>query len=243
MQLRVENQKADDDAGTQRGVSAGEFSNWLRGIEAALRPGNEGTDVPCGSCRGCCRSSMFIHIGPEEVETIRTIPKTLLFPAPGFPPGHVLMGYGDQGQCPMLVDGECSIYEYRPQTCRDYDCRIFAATGLAVDESRQPEIAHRVRAWRFRYREEGHALQAALKRAVSFLQSNKDGFPPGSLPNQPSRLAATALRVYRVFTDHTQPADAAMVRQIMTVLREKKAPMESGSPRKRPTRKRSPRSR
>jgi hypothetical protein len=91
VQLRVENQEADDDSGAQRGVSAGEFSNWLRVTEAALRSGEDGTDVPCGSCRGCCRSSMFIHIGPEEVETIRRIPKGLLFPAPGFPRGHVLM--------------------------------------------------------------------------------------------------------------------------------------------------------
>jgi Fe-S-cluster containining protein len=165
---------------------------------------------------------MFIHIAPEEVETIRRIPKGLLFPAPGVPKGHILMGYGDQGQCPMLVDGECSIYEYRPQTCRDYDCRVFAATGLAVDESSQPEIAQRVRAWRFRYGAEGHRLQAALQRTVSFLQVNKERFPEGFLPNQPGPLVAIAVQLYRLFmTDDLQPEYAAMVRQIVAVLRER----------------------
>jgi hypothetical protein len=144
------------------------------------------------------------------------------------------MGYGDQGQCPMLLDGECSIYKYRPQTCRDYDCRIFAATGLAVDERSQPEIAHRIRGWRFRYRGKGHELQAALRRAVSFLEGNRNRFPKGSLPNQPGSLAATAVRIYRLFTkDNTQLADAAMVRQIVAVLRQKRVPMESGSRLKR----------
>lgn len=131
------------------------------------------------------------------------------------------MGYGDQGQCPMLVDGECSIYEYRPQTCRDYDCRIFAATGLAVDERNQPEIARRVGAWRFRYRGKGHKLQAALRRAVSFLQGNRNRFPKGSLPSQPGPLAATAVRIYGLFTGDTQLADAAMIRQIVAVLRRR----------------------
>jgi Fe-S-cluster containining protein len=230
VQLRVENQKADDDSGAQRGVSAGEFSNWLRATEAALRSGGKGTDVPCGSCRGCCRSSMFIQIGPEEVETIRRIPKGLLFPAPGFPRGHVLMGYGDRGQCPMLSDGECSIYEYRPQTCRDYDCRVFAATGLSVDEHNQPEIAHRVAEWSFSYSEQGRALKAALRRAVSFLQDNRDRFPEGSLPGQSGPLAAIAVRICTLFTTaDTQIADAGMVRRIVAVLREQRAPMGSGS--------------
>ena len=81
---------------------------------------------------------MFIHIQPEETQTLQRIPRALLFPAPGLPKGHVLMGYCDKGQCPMLVDNQCSIYEHRPQTCRDYDCRVFAATGISVDQ--QPSL-------------------------------------------------------------------------------------------------------
>src|SRR5262245_7708357 len=97
---------------------------------------------------------MFIHIKPEETDTICRIPRDLLFPAPGLPKGHVLLGYDDKGQCPMLVDHECSIYDHRPQTCRDYDCRIFSAAGVAIDERTQSEIAERVRAWVFDYEDE-----------------------------------------------------------------------------------------
>ena len=92
---------------------------------------------------------MFIQIEPEEVETIRSIPEELLFQSPWRPEGHLLMGYNEKGHCPMLVDNQCSIYDARPQTCRDYDCRVFAATGVAVDVKRQPDIAKRVAAWVF----------------------------------------------------------------------------------------------
>ena len=124
--------------------AAGNSSEWLRGAEASLRLGKGGADVPCGTCTACCRSSMFIHIGPEETQTIQRIRRALMFPAPGLPKGHVLMGYSDEGHCPMLVDGKCSICEYRPQTCRSYDYRVFAAAGIAVDQQSQAEIAHRV---------------------------------------------------------------------------------------------------
>ena len=29
--------------------------------------------------------------------------------------------------------GGCSIYDHRPRTCRTFDCRVFAAAGVAVD--------------------------------------------------------------------------------------------------------------
>ena len=64
-------------------VSAGDFSVWLRGTEASMRSGKGGAEVPCGTCRGCCRSSMFIHIKPEETRTLERVPRALLFPAPG----------------------------------------------------------------------------------------------------------------------------------------------------------------
>src|ERR1700722_153548 len=133
------------------GVPAGNFFEWLRGAEASLRSGKGGTTVPCGTCTACCRSSMFIHIKPEEARTLRRIPKALLFPAPGLPKGNVLMGYNDKGHCPMLAGNRCSIYEDRPETCRNYDCRVFAATGVAADEQTQAEIAQRARAWVFQY--------------------------------------------------------------------------------------------
>lgn len=160
---------------------------------------------------------MFVHIRPDETATLQRIPRALLFPAPGLPKGHVLLGYDDQGQCPMLVEGNCSIYDNRPQTCRDYDCRIFAATGIPVEP--QSEIAQRVTAWRFRFRTaEGRAHRTALQNAAAFLQVNRDLFPKGSLPSSPGPLAAVSVRIYQLFAGAAPKPNAAAVRAIMEVL-------------------------
>src|SRR5688572_23451385 len=103
-------------------LAAGRFSEWLVEMQHALR-GERDAAVPCDGCTACCTSSQFIHIEPDETETLAQIPRELLFPAPGSP-GHVVLGYDDHGRCPMLVDEKCSIYEHRPRTCRTYDCRV-----------------------------------------------------------------------------------------------------------------------
>ena len=107
------------------------FSSWLRDIRSAHLNEN-GIDVPCGECNACCRSSYFIHIKPEEAQTLARISKKFLFPAPGLPRGNVLLGYDEHGHCPMLVDDKCSIYEHRPISCRNYDCRIFLAALITA---------------------------------------------------------------------------------------------------------------
>ena len=181
---------------------------------------------------------MFIHIKPEETQSIERIPRALLFPAPGLPKGHVLMGYNDKGHCPMLFDNECSIYEYRPQTCRDYDCRVFAATGVAVDQQTQPEIAHRVKEWVFHYEsEESREEHRIVKEAAAFLKQNRDLFPQGSLPSYPAQLAALAVRIYRLFSDMTAKthkdgsdlSDANIAQAILAALSEQETPSELAS--------------
>jgi len=176
--------------------------------------------VPCGTCTACCRSSMFIHIQPDETRTLERIPRALLFPAPGRPKGHVVMGYDDQGHCPMLVDNKCSIYEDRPRTCRSYDCRVFAATGVQVDPQTQPDIAQRAGAWEFQYEsQESRDEHRAVKAAAAFLEKNGHLFPQGSLPTQPAQLAALGLRIWRLFSDTAaNSSDAAIARTIMAAL-------------------------
>ena len=221
-------------------MPAGNFSEWLRGTEAALRSGKGGAEVPCGDCTACCRSSLFVHIRPEETQTIQRIPRALLFPAPSLPKGHVLMGYNDQGHCPMLVDNQCSIYEHRPQTCRTYDCRAFAATGIPVDQPTQVDIAHRVQQWVFHYEsEESREEQAILQEAAAFLLKNRDLFPRRSLPTHPGQLPAVAVRIYRLFAgimararhDTSAMPDAVIAHAIVTALHE--AEMPAMRPRKR----------
>ena len=65
-----------------RDLPAGAFSAWLRHARLALMRGGE-ADVPCGECCACCATSHFVHIGPDETETLARIPRELLFPAPG----------------------------------------------------------------------------------------------------------------------------------------------------------------
>lgn len=147
-----------------RDLDAGDFSTWLAEMQGAIR-GERGSDVPCRDCAACCTSSQFVHIAPEEADTLAHIPAELLFPAPRMPRGHVVLGYDGRGHCPMFVDNRCSIYDHRPRTCRTYDCRIFPATGVAVEEDK-PLIARQARRWRFRFptdadRIEHQAVQAA----------------------------------------------------------------------------------
>jgi Fe-S-cluster containining protein len=186
-------------------IPAGEFSKWLRDTEAAFRSGKDSPNVPCGTCTACCRSSMFIHIEPLETKTTRRIPASVLFAAPGRPEGHLLMGYDENGRCPMLAVDKCSIYKDRPQACRSYDCRVFAATGIPVDVQAQPDIAARIDAWDFEYATEAsrdrHTL---LKRAAAFLRARTDLFPSGTLPSEPGALAALAIRVHRLFSNQQE---------------------------------------
>ncbi len=132
---------------TEDPLPAGELSSWLAGMQAALRGEGE-SDVPCGRCTACCRSAQFVHIEPDETDTLAHVPAALRVPAPGRPHGHVVIGYDEHGRCPMLGEHGCTIYEHRPRTCRTYDCRVFAATGIAPDPT-QPAVAERVRRWRF----------------------------------------------------------------------------------------------
>ena len=147
-------------------LAAGDFSAWLAEVDAAIS-GATPADVPCGACTACCTSSQFVHVAPDETETLAHIPAELLFPAPRLPKGHVLMGYDEHGCCPMLGDAGCSIYEHRPRTCRTYDCRVFPATGLAPEEDKVL-IARQAVRWRFSYPTDGdrtaHEAVAAAAR-------------------------------------------------------------------------------
>jgi uncharacterized protein len=174
------------------------FSAWLVRIRAAIS-GVGGSDVPCGTCTACCTSSQFIHIEPDERDVLAHIPAELLFPAPGRPRGHVLLGYDERGHCPMLVDGACSIYEHRPRTCRVYDCRVFAAAGIDPGED-QPLIASRARTWRFDYptaadRERHEAVRAAARDLAEHPDLRPDGAPETSA----ARRAVLAIERHEAF--------------------------------------------
>lgn len=186
-------------------VAAGEFGAWLSAMRVALR-GEGVSDVPCGSCTGCCTSSQFVHIEPDERDTLAHIPAALLFPAPQMPKGHVLMGYDDRGHCPMLVDGRCSIYDHRPRTCRVYDCRVFAAAGLRVGDDDKAAIDDRVRRWRFDYATADERDQhAAIEAAAAFLEQHARELGDGA-PRTTTARAIAAIEL----SEHFGPASPSV---------------------------------
>jgi Fe-S-cluster containining protein len=211
-------------------LDAGEFSTWLRETREAQRTAGS-ADVPCGECIGCCTSSYFIHVGPDEVETLRRIPEALLFPAPGQPKGHVLLGYDAQGRCPMLVDGRCSIYAHRPQTCRSYDCRVFAATGIDAGGRDKDLINQRVRRWAFSHPDATDATeQEAVRAAAAFLREHAPAFPSGVLPENPTQLALLALEVYDVFVRLADARENRSVDEIVTAVAKRAKEFEESRP-------------
>lgn len=153
-------------------LPAGDFSTWLTGVRAALRDRTESA-VPCEGCTACCTSSQFVHVEPDETDALAHIPAELLFPAPLAPPGHRVLGYDEQGRCPMLGADGCTIYEHRPRTCRTYDCRIFAATGIEDADRDKQAITARARRWRFELDPAGRRDQERL-RAVALALANEE---------------------------------------------------------------------
>jgi len=180
----------------QPDLAAGEFSSWMGEIQGAIR-GERGSDVPCNGCTACCTSSQFVHIAPDEADTLAHVPAELLFPAPGLPRGHVLLGYDERGHCPMLVDGSCSIYEHRPQTCRTYDCRVFAATSLSIDDDDKASIARRAQRWEFSFPTRAdRTLHDAVRAAATFVREHGEQLAPGANTTQ---LAVMAIEVHDAF--------------------------------------------
>ena len=191
-------------------LPAGEFSSWLEQTRRAQTT-ETGVDVPCGTCTACCRSSYFIHVGPDEMQTLRRIPRALLVPAPGLPEGNVVMGYDQNGHCPMLVDDRCSIYEDRPRTCRRYDCRVFAAAGLDPDDDGKVLVGQRVRRWRFDLATERDGDEhAAVNAAASYLRDHPECFADGAAPTSAFDVANIAVKVHDAFLAGTTPEVATV---------------------------------
>jgi hypothetical protein len=190
-------------------LPAGDFSAWLHDMRAALA-GRGGMDVACGSCRGCCVSSYFVKVRAHETDAARHIGAHNLQPGPPGDPGSQLLGYQTNGHCLMLRDGNCSIYAHRPETCRSYDCRVFAAAGMNAGPDK-PVINERVARWRFSFpAERDHREKLAVAAAASYLRQHPVRFAGGHVPSRPSEIAVLAVKAYPVFLD--PPSGDAAIR-------------------------------
>jgi Fe-S-cluster containining protein len=133
----------------------------------------------------------------------------------------VVLGYDKYGHCPMLKDGKCSIYEYRPLTCRNYDCRIFAAAGIIAGDDDKTLIFQRARNWKFSYPTQFDCDQhSAVQAVVRFFHEHAECFPAG-VPSTSSQLAIVAIKVYDIFLkynsefDKSERADIEVAKAIM----------------------------
>ena len=181
-------------------IEAGPFGEWLAQFRAMLH-GDGGIEVRCGDCVGCCVSSYHIPIRADDAAAREKVPERYLAVARGQPVGHFMMGYLPDGTCPMLHDGRCSIYSLRPQTCRDYDCRVFAAAGIDAGNADKAVINRRVRAWRFVYASDAERqVQRAVQRAAAFIRDRREAFR-GRAPSAPTGTAVLAIKSYEVFMD------------------------------------------
>ena len=190
-------------AGPATPLPAGDFSAWLQATYATLWR-DVPADVPCGSCNVCCRTHHQLHLRPGEKAARKRLPREYLSVARGLPPGYLLLGYDERGACPVLVDDRCSIYEDRLLVCRTYDCRIYAATGVAPDRD---EIARQVRRWRFSYETaQDRELHEAVLAAVRFIREHPDCLPSRAAYEQPIRVATLAVATHEAFGEGAHAA-------------------------------------
>jgi Fe-S-cluster containining protein len=201
---------SDDHQPDDRKLVAGDFSVWADSMRLAIRE-QRASDVPCNGCSACCRSSQFVHIGPDETEALARIPTELLFPAPGRPRGHVVLGYDERGHCPMLIDAQCSIYEHRPNACRTYDCRVFPAAGLDPGEQKI-DVSRRVRQWRFSYTHESDRTEHdAVRAAAAYLVAHPDLARDAGIPATETQLAVLAVEMHDLFLERDEETGAVSV--------------------------------
>jgi len=181
-------------------LDAGDFAIWLSQMQTVLRGGTKGTDVPCGDCVGCCSSHWPVALRAEDEALIPLVPAWLLLEPDNAPEGIRYMGYREDGTCPMLVKRQCHVYAQRPQTCRDFDCRIFTAAGIASAGADKPLINERLSVWRFSYASaEDLAVHEAIQATAAFLQGEAREVTGFHFPIAPIAIAGLALKAHTVF--------------------------------------------
>jgi len=181
-------------------------------------------DVPCGTCDACCRSSYYIQIRADEHETLRRIPSACLARAARPEQHDSILDQNVHGRCPMLAEDGCSIYAHRPQTCRKYDCRAFAAAGISLGTGPQSPVNERIWQWSFDYPTELDAQRhCAVRAAAAFLQRRRTLFPGYLMLADPGQLAKAAVVSHELFLDMgdpplrvtSSPADSEIVDAIL----------------------------
>lgn len=104
----------------------GSFSTVMRKYMQGFKSGNP--DVPCNGCNKCCKSFKEISITDSESKNLNHLAKD----------GKLFLKLKENGECSYLVDNKCSIYNNRPKTCKEYDCRIYALANIRPENFPHP---------------------------------------------------------------------------------------------------------
>ncbi|MEZ5144656.1 MAG: YkgJ family cysteine cluster protein [Acidimicrobiales bacterium] len=181
-------------------LPAGDVTSWLAATQAALA-GAADAAVPCDGCTACCTSAQFVHIAPDETDTLAHIPAEAYFPAP-LAAGSTWSSPDEHGRCPMLGDSGCSIYPHRPRACRTYDCRVLAAPASS------PTRRHRrgsPGAWAAGASGSGpkrdRTTLAAIRAATRWLDQHDHELPDRLRPTTATQRAVLAVEVHAAFLD------------------------------------------
>jgi hypothetical protein len=189
-------------------LPGGEFARWLHDYLRAQMQAEPSGEVPCGECNACCKASYFIAIDSHERETLGLIPAERLTRSARSQEPQWVLDQSCGGQCPMLVDGACSIYTQRPRTCRRFDCRVFLAAGVTLGSGPRAAVNERVWRWRFDYPSELDLnCQSAVLAAAAFLQRRADLIHPDLDLSDPGELAKAAVLVHELFLETNASAN------------------------------------
>jgi hypothetical protein len=116
--------------------------------------------------------------------------------------------------------------EYRPLTCRSYDCRIFPAAGIVAGDENKNLITQRIRRWKFSYpTKRDRDEHSAVRSAALFLRKHAQCFPGGVVPSNSANLASLAIKVYNDFLENNDKSHKG--RRVSRNLEIAKAVMEA----------------
>ena len=162
-------------------LDAGDFLAWVTGMQAALR--SEQSSPTCNSCAACCRSSQFIHIAPDETDTLAHIPAELLFPRRSARPATSSSATTNAGiaRCWSTTSARSTSIAHRPVA--PTTVRVFPAAAVEIEDAAKAHLAQQTRRWRFSYPapDDRRRHDAVRGRGVS-PANRKTSSPPTSSP-------------------------------------------------------------
>lgn len=114
---------------TETARAAGDLMGVLSDVRRMAEAGARGdytipARVPCDGCTACCHyARVDVHPHQETPESLAVL--DLVEDAEG-----LSLRKREDGACVHLGPAGCTVYAHRPHSCRAYDCRLYALTGM-----------------------------------------------------------------------------------------------------------------